>query len=456
MRAALLLYILLSAGICFPQLSDQLKIQKLDSLFSALEKNNMSMGSISIYKNGREFYSKTYGISNDKNHQKLLSGDKTVYRIGSISKILTAFLIIKLAEENKLELKQDIGRFFPDLKHAKNISIEQLLAHKSLLPVYHKVDDLEKLRRAKTEAEFIAIVNKREQNADTSKFRYNNLNYTLLGLIVEKVTGKSYNEALEVYLKELPGHRLYGTYHLLDHQKNEANSFHLEKEVWKEDYEITESPLSDGSGFLLSNAGTLNEFMENLFAYKLISRESLETMLPKNGMFGYGLMKSNFYEHRGFGHTGRIEGFTAACSYFPAEQIGVTFLQNGTVYPLNDIMVFVGEIMFDKPFILPGFSKRTLGEDDIAKMQGSYINKEEGYTVIVDAKKQQLRLRIVKGHSPFKMIIPTLALEKNRLLNPSQGIIFDFNSLQNSRYMQCEMKVNGAKLKLERLTNQNP
>lgn len=456
MRIALLLYIVLSAGICFPQLSDQLKIQKLDSLFNALEKNNMSMGSISIYKNGKEFYSKTYGISNDKHNQKTPAGNKTMYRIGSISKLFTAFMIVKLAEEKKLDLKSDISRFFPELKHAKNTSIEQLLAHKSLLPVYHKVDDLEKLRRAKTEAEFISIVNKREENADSSKFRYNNLNYTLLGLIVEKVTGKTYNDALASYLKELPEHNIYGTYHILNDQKNEANSFHLDKEVWKEDYEITESPISDGSGFLLSNARTLNEFMANLFAYKLISKESLEAMLPKSGMFGYGLMKSNFDEHKGFGHTGRIEGFTGACTYFPSEQIGVTFLQNGTVYPLNDIMVFVGEIIFDKPLVLPGFSKVTLGEEDIAKIEGRYVNKEEGYTVIVDAKKQQLRLRIVKGHSPFKMIIPTLALGKNRFLNPSQGIIFDFNSLQDTHYKYCDMKVNGAKLKLERVANQNP
>lgn len=452
MRIILLLYILLSAGLCCSQLSDQAKIQKLDSLFNALEKNNMSMGSISIYKNGKEFYSKTYGISNDRNHQKVAADGKTLYRIGSVSKVFTAFLIMKLAEEKKLDLKNDISVFFPGLKQAKQTSISQLLTHKSGLPVYHRVDDLEKLRRARTEAEFIATINKREGNTDTSKFRYNNLNYILLGLIVEKVSGQSYNDVLAYYLKELPEHAVYGTYHILDAQKHEANSFHLEDEAWKEDYEITESPLSDGSGFLLSNARTLNEFMTHLFDYSLLSKESLDAMLPKSGMFGYGLMKSNFYEHKGFGHTGRIEGFTGACTYFPAEQIGVTFLQNGTVYPLNDIMVFAGDILFDKPLIVPGFSKITLGENDIAKMQGRYANKEEGYTVIADTKKHRLRIRIVKGHSPLKMIIPTLALEKNRLLNPSQGIIFDFNSLQDAQYKYCEMKVNGAKLKLERVT----
>lgn len=450
MRATLLLYILLSASRCFSQLPDGSKIQKLDSLFTALQKNNLSMGSISIYKNGKEFYTRTYGIANNRNNEQIAASDKTLYRIGSISKIVTAFIIVKLAEEKKLYLKNDISTYFPGLKNAKNISIEQLLAHKSLLPVYHKVDDLEKLRKAKNEAEFISIVNKREGNKDTSKLRYNNLNYTLLGLIAEKVTGKAYNDILISYLKELPYSNIYGTYHLLDYHKNEANSFHLEKELWKEDYEITESPVSDGSGFLLSNTRTLNEFMSGLFNYKLISKESLDIMLPKNGQFGYGLLKSNFYEHAGFGHTGRIEGFTGACSYFPAEQIGISFLQNGTVYPLNDIMVLVGSIVFDKPVNLPSFSKIILQKEDMEKMQGRYVNKEEGYTVIIDTKKRQLRLRIMKGKSPFKMIISTMALEKNRLLNPTQGIIFDFIKPENGCYRYCEMKVNGAKLKLER------
>ncbi|MES2132521.1 MAG: serine hydrolase domain-containing protein [Bacteroidota bacterium] len=423
----------------------------MDSLFDALAKNNLSMGSISIYKNGKEFYSKTYGIANDKNHQKIPAGDKTHYRIGSISKVFTAFMIVKLAEEGKLSLKNNVSGFFPDLKNSRNITIAQLISHKSLVPIYHRVDDLEKLRKAKTEAEFIAIINKREGNTDTSKVVYNNLNYTLLGLIIEKVTGQTYNNALTSYLKDLPDHTVYGTYHVLDYQKNEANSFHLEHEVWKEDYEITESPLSDGSGFLLSNTKTLNEFMTALFENRLITKESLETMLPKTGMFGYGLMKSNFYEHKGFGHTGRIEGFTSACSYFPAEQIGITFLQNGTVYPLNDIMVFVSEIVFDKPSVLPNFSKIDLEKDDIRKMVGRYTNEKEGYSVIVDTKKDHLRVRLVKGKSPFKMIISTMALEKNRLLNPSQGIIFDFIQLENARYRYCEMKINGAKLKLERV-----
>jgi CubicO group peptidase (beta-lactamase class C family) len=453
MKLKLLACILLLSMGSFAQLSNEAQKQRLDSLFDALAANKMSMGSISIYKNGKEFYSKTYGCANVKDKKEIPASEQTLYRVGSISKVLTAYLIMKMDEEGKLKLSDNMSSWFPTLNNAQNITISQMLRHKSLLPVYHKVDDLLKLRKTKTAEELIGMINKAEANADTSKEKYNNLNYTLLTLIIEKVSGKSYNTVLQESLKDLPDFKGYGTNNYLDHTKNEANSFHIGKEGWEEDIENPEWKLPDGSGFLVSNARSLNEFMDALFTDRLLKHESLQQMLPSKSMFGLGLMKANYEKHKGYGHTGRIEGFTCATSCFPDDKICVTFLQNGSVYPLNDIFILVGNILFDeKQEPLPGLKKIALSVEEMQKMTGTYANAEEGYKVIVDLKGNELRLRIAKGSGLLnKAILQVYALEKTRLFNPRQGILFDFEKPGSSgSYSSCIMRVNGAKLNMIR------
>ena len=444
--------LLINSIIVTGQSTDEQKIKKLDMLFQELYNNRMSMGSISIYKGGKEFYSKTYGIANVKDKNELpAKNETTVYRIGSLSKIFTAYMVMKLVEDGKISLTQTIENYFPNLINATTTTVDQLLAHRSSLPVYTKVVDLEKLRKAKTINNLIALVNKKDMNEDTSKTKYNNLNYILLGLIIENVTGKKYNEVLADDLKSLNSPNVYGTYGLLDYTKNEANSFHINKDNWEEDYENTPNLIADGSGFLVSNTRTLNEFMIALFANQLLKKSSVDKMLPPKSAFGYGLMKTNFDKHKGFGHTGRIEGFTSATTYFPDDNLGITFLQNGSVYPLNDILILIGDIMFDEPFIMPSLKKVELSEIDNKKFMGTFVNDEEGYKVIIDNHKGELRLRLAKGNGLLnKMILNTYALSNSRLFNPTQGIIFDFSKEENGEYKTCEMKTNGAKLLLKK------
>jgi len=163
-------------------------------------------------------------------------------------------------------------------------------------------------------------------------------------------------------------------------------------------------------------------------------------------------MKANFDTHKGFGHTGRIEGFTSATTYFVEDKINVTLLQNGTVYPMNDILILMGNILFDEPVEIPNFKKVTLSTAEATALLGTYENAEEGYKVITDLSKGELRIRVAKGSGFMnKMILETYALSPSRIFNPSQGIIFDFTKLNNGRYSECEMRVNGSKLPLKKI-----
>ena len=118
--------LMLFASISFAQ---SFNSQKLDSLFLLLEKNNKYMGSIAISQDQKTIYKNAIGFVDVENGIKTTTTSK--YRIGSISKMFTASLIFKTIEGGKLALDQTINTFFPNIKNANIITIENLLNHSS-------------------------------------------------------------------------------------------------------------------------------------------------------------------------------------------------------------------------------------------------------------------------------------------------------------------------------------
>jgi CubicO group peptidase (beta-lactamase class C family) len=107
---------------------------KLDSLFDRLLEKNKGMGSITIAKDGKVLYTRSFGYGQiTETMKKPLTGD-TKYRIGSITKTYTAVMIFQLVEEGKLKLSDHLDKFFPQIPNAGKITIAQILSHRSGIP----------------------------------------------------------------------------------------------------------------------------------------------------------------------------------------------------------------------------------------------------------------------------------------------------------------------------------
>ena len=119
MITPLLLFI---SAICLAQ---QLNKSKLDSLFDILDKNDKFMGSLAIAQNGNTLYSNAIGYVSLEDSIK--SNSNTKYRIGSISKMFTATLILKAVEENKLNIDQNLNHFYPEVINSDKITIKKYL-----------------------------------------------------------------------------------------------------------------------------------------------------------------------------------------------------------------------------------------------------------------------------------------------------------------------------------------
>ena len=350
------------------------KFLALDSLFQILDENNRFMGSLSISENGKIIYSKTIGkvdLASGKSSDNL-----TKYRIGSISKMFTACLIFQAIEENKLSLKQNINRFFPKITGAKEISIGNLLNHRSGIHNYtNDTSYFNYYTASKSQKEMLEIIQASGSDfKPNSKAEYSNSNYILLSFILEKIYKKSYEELLDIKIIQPQG--LNNTYFgkKLDLAKNECTSYRFSGK-WELENE-THSSVSLGAGGIVSTTEDLLFFITKLFEGKIINTASLEQMIKLEDGYGMGIFPVPFYDKKGFGHTGGIDGFSSFLYTFPVEKISIALTSNGSRFNNNDIGIAALSACFNLPLQLPSFSALELSAEDLDKYLGSYANPE--------------------------------------------------------------------------------
>ena len=175
---------------------------QLDSLFQSFFKPGEPGGAVLLVKDNKIIYQKGFGIA-DIDTKELITA-KTLFNIGSISKTFVANGILKLALENKLSLEDDIYKYFPDFKNesiAKQVKLYHLLTHTSGIPDSRPVKEQHDFYlTAKDEENFAPLKKTKKLNSEPgTEYKYSNPAFNGLALIIEKVTGKKWQD----YINEI-------------------------------------------------------------------------------------------------------------------------------------------------------------------------------------------------------------------------------------------------------------
>lgn len=334
---------------------------RLDSLLHILEQHNKAMGSICIAQDGHILYQHASGYRDVQGENKLLADTGTIYRIGSVTKIFTAAIILQLAEEGKLDLSDKLDKYFPAIPNANKITLRHLLQHRSGL--YNFTDSPEYsswLDIPKTREEMLEIIGGNEPIFEPGhSASYSNSNFVLLGYIVEDITGMSYNEALQEKICKKAGLHSTQVAGPIQPENNESRSFGWFIH-WMRQPE-TYPGIPGGAGAISSTPADLSRFAAALFGEKLISRASLEEMMQITDGFGLGMIKFPFHDKISYGHTGGIDGFHSILAWFPEEKLALAMCVNALSYPFNDILIGALSIAFDMPYTLPSFDELAPG-----------------------------------------------------------------------------------------------
>ncbi|HEX8289763.1 MAG TPA: serine hydrolase domain-containing protein [Pyrinomonadaceae bacterium] len=427
MKIRVLSTILLALAFFSSAYSQTLDKAKLDKFFDTLAEKNKAMGSLTVSKDGNVLYSRAVGYSQINGNEKKASTTATRYRVGSIAKMFTAVMIFQLVEEGKLKLTDTLDKFYPQIPNAKKITIAQMLSHKSGIHSFTGDPDFQMwLMNPKTKDEMLAVIAKGKPDFEPGeKFQYSNAGYVLLGYIVEKVTGKSYQEALKERITSKIG--LKDTYlgkgktNVTD---NESFSYNYAGN-WKQETE-TDLSIPGGAGAILSTPTDLTKFITALFNLKFVSQESLNQMKTNRmGMFTYPYDDKTLY-----GHTGGIDGFNSMLVYLPEEKLAVAYTSNGMVYPINDIMLGAFAAFYNKAFSIPTFETVAVSPEILEKYVGVYSS--EGFPLKITITKDGAALYAqASGQSAF----PLEATAANKFKFDTAGIVLEFNAEKNQMTM---------------------
>jgi D-alanyl-D-alanine carboxypeptidase len=380
MFKSITLFALLMAWALFTTAQEQtLDKTKLDQFFDKLAEKNKAMGSLIIVKDGKTLYTRTIGYSQiDASGKKPLTAANR-FRIGSITKMFTAAMILQLADEGKLKLTDTLAKFFPQIPNAGKITIVQMLGHRSGIPNVRREQKAQENVSAlpMTKDEMLALISKATPGFEPgTKNSYSNAGYFLLGLILEKVTGKSYEEVLKERISSKIGLRdTYTATGSIDVNKNEALTYFNLGGNWKQGGE-THPSIFFGAGHIFSTPNDLAKFIQALFNGKIVSKESLDQMKTMRNDEGLGMMPFTFAGKTFYGHTGGGDNYGAWLSYEPEEKLAVAYTTNAKVYPVDNIVRGVIDIYYNKPFTIPALESLAISPEVLDKYVGVYSSPE--------------------------------------------------------------------------------
>jgi CubicO group peptidase (beta-lactamase class C family) len=382
--------------------SQQVNVQKLDSIFVTLYSKGKFNGNILIADKGKVIYKNSYGFANETTKEKLT--ENSIFELASVSKQFTAMAIVLLQKSGKLNYEDKLGKFIPSLSFYENVSIRNLLNHTGGLPDYMSIMDsvFDKSKIATNEdlINIFAKIKPISLFAPNTKYEYSNTGYALLASIIEKVSGLSYKNYLEKFIfkpLQMTNSFVYNRRLAPRKIKNYAFGYvYIEKAkkyVLPDDYDDTNMVIwldgIVGDGTVNSTTGDLLKWDKALYTDVLINdadrKEIFSGINLENGKksnYGFGwLIENNKVLGKIVNHTGGWPGYATFIERNLDSNKTIIVLQNNerstfSIRQIRDVIynldkkkvVKENEIVVSKDIIEKYLGEYELGEGVIIKI----------------------------------------------------------------------------------------
>ncbi|HEX3619881.1 MAG TPA: serine hydrolase domain-containing protein, partial [Candidatus Udaeobacter sp.] len=313
------------------------KADKIDDyIIAQIKRLHVPGASIAIVRDGHITKAQGYGFANLELRSPATK--ETVYEIGSTSKQFAATAIMMLVEEGKVRLDDTITKYFPEAPQTwRAITIRHLLTHTSGIQnhvaVPHWLDVFRTnlaFQTAPSRDELLKMFFKLPLEFQPGEtWAYDNTGYYLLGIIIEKASGKSYWQFLDERIFKPLGMNATRSTDPLPIVRNRASGYE-----WKNDHfenrPVLLPAIAFSAGSLLSTVEDMAKWDAALYTEKLLKRSSLDQMwtppatndgtdAPFN--YGFGWFIENYHGHRLVQHSGGTPGFSSAIYRFVSDKL---------------------------------------------------------------------------------------------------------------------------------------
>jgi len=349
--------------------AQEFNVELMDSFLMHINSNDRGMGSLAVMKGNKLVYADAVGFANRED--KISATKDTRYKIGSISKTYTATMIMASVEEGLLSLSDKLSAYYPNIKNSEHITVAHLLSHRTGIPgylssnnIYMQADQKNLLKQFEDfESDF----------EPDHKHEYSNSNYYLLGLILEQVTGESYQENLTLLMNKCA---LSNT-ECGRNEKHDRDAFSYAKTLGWQRSPAWHMSWAFGAGDIISTASETCAFMYKLNTGAVISTSSVELMQTINEGYGLGMFAVPYDTAKGYGHNGRIENFDSGSYHFPDLDLTITYLSNAIDMSYNDVLLGVLAISTGRPYDFPDLTIKeeiSLTEAQLQPLVGTYTS----------------------------------------------------------------------------------
>ena len=353
---------LIALTFCFvfiPSCLAQDTVTKLDEYLGIVTKSDQFSGYVLVARDGKVLLSKGYGLANYENDVPNMP--QTKFRLGSVTKQFTATAIMLLQERGKLKVQDPICKYLSECPAAwGEISIQQLLNHTAGVPNFTDFADYASTTAFNAPVEKL-IARFRDKPLDFkpgSNFSYSNSGYVLLGAIVEKVSGKTYEDFLHENIFEPLKMANTGYDHHDQVLKNRAAGY-----IWR-GTSLLNSAYIDmnipySAGALYSTVEDLYLWDQALYKENFLSRKSLDAMFtPGQGDYGYGwFITSPPGKGKLIAHGGGIKGFSTTIMRFVENKATIIVLSNFEDTNAGRVGRNLAAILFGDKFEMPKVHK---------------------------------------------------------------------------------------------------
>ncbi|MBY0496943.1 MAG: serine hydrolase [Cyanobacteria bacterium] len=287
------------------------------------------MGTVLVARDGKMILNKSYGMANLE--LEVPNTPTTKFRLGSITKQFTAAAILLLEQQGKLKIDDPVKTYLPDAPTAwDRIRVFNLLTHTSGIFNFTALADYNtiKLTPRTPETAIAAIRDKVLDFGPGENYSYSNSGYIVLGAIIEKVSGQSYEKFVaDNFFKPL-GMNDSGYDSNTEVIKRRASGY-IRTPAGYRNAGFIHMSIPHAAGALYSTTEDLLKWEQALFGGKVLSQASLDRMTtPFKNDYGFGLISALQKGRRVISHNGGIDGFNSSMAYYPDTRTVVIVLAN--------------------------------------------------------------------------------------------------------------------------------
>ena len=400
-----LLWIFLFIAFLVSLVSADENTDKVDKLFSKWDSTISPGAALAIIKDGKIIYKRGYGMANLEHNIPITT--TSVFRIGSTSKQFTASCIAILALQGKISLDDDIRKYIPELpQYQKPITIRHLVHHTSGIRDYLTLSSIAALPDDHffTPEDSLELLSRQKgfNFLPGEEHLYSNSGYLLLGVIVERASGKSLNDFAQTHIFEPLG--MKNTHFHDDHTmvvKNRADGYSPTKKGFRIDMTTLDHV---GDGGVFTTVEDLFLWDQAFYSYKL-GKELMELIqtpgMLNNGEkldYAFGLGVNEYKGLKRVSHGGGFVGFRAQMARFPEQKFTVVCLANlGTIDP-SRLCLQVADIYLadklEKEVEAPEKKEKVkavaLSKEELEDKTGNYQDEGTGTWTIISMKEGKL------------------------------------------------------------------